>query len=185
MAERVVRVGLAAWSGELGSLREEKRRWFHREWRNGTQKLKTLIVARNDLQEVIKPLLRDYRQAVAARFAEGHAFVESLPRSSPVPGSKPDKPELNSATVDSARRPLTAAPEPPIKEGRSEPPTPSASTAETVTSPLDSAGLHSRRSRLMSDIDDQMPTSTTTRFVGGARRNLMRPWTATTRLDRR
>ena len=61
------------------------------------QKLTTLIEVRNDLQQVIAPLLRDYRQAVAGRFPEGHALVESLPRYSPEPGNKPAKALLNSA----------------------------------------------------------------------------------------
>ena|GEM_PF-4197302 len=41
--------------------------------------------------------MRDYRQAVASRFPASHAFLDSLPRYSPVPGNKPDSPEINSA----------------------------------------------------------------------------------------
>lgn len=66
------------------------------------QKLTTLIELRNDIQQVIAPLLRDYRQAVAGRFPEGHALVESLPRYSPEPGNKPDKAKLNSAMWNEA-----------------------------------------------------------------------------------
>ena len=66
------------------------------------QKLTTLIEVRNDLQQVIAPLLRDYRQAVAGRFPEGHALVESLPRYSPEPGNKPAKAVLTSAMWNEA-----------------------------------------------------------------------------------
>ena len=45
---------------------------------------------RNDLQEQIHPVLRDYRKALPTFFPEGHAIVESLPRLSPLPGSTPD-----------------------------------------------------------------------------------------------
>jgi hypothetical protein len=53
------------------------------------QKLKTLIEKRNDVQDDIAPLLRDYRQAVASRFPGPHAFLESLPRYSPRPATNP------------------------------------------------------------------------------------------------
>jgi len=68
----------------------------------GEQTLKTLIETRNDLQEEIAPLLRDYRQAVVSRFGAEHALVASLPRYSPPPGNKPDKPELTSALWNAA-----------------------------------------------------------------------------------
>jgi hypothetical protein len=60
-------------------------------------KLKTALELRNDVQDLIKPILRDYRQAVAGRFAEGHALVESMPRFSPAPGNNPARPQVNSA----------------------------------------------------------------------------------------
>jgi hypothetical protein len=66
------------------------------------QTLKTLIERRNDLQELIAPLLRDYRQAVPGRFSADHALVQSLPRYSPPDGHKPAKPVLTSAMWDAA-----------------------------------------------------------------------------------
>lgn len=66
------------------------------------QQLKTLIEKRTDVEEEIRPLLRDYRQAVQGRFAGGHAFVESLPRYSPVGSGKPAAPVLTSAAWNAA-----------------------------------------------------------------------------------
>jgi hypothetical protein len=66
------------------------------------QSLRTLIEKRNDLQEVIAPLLRDYRQAVPGRFGGEHALVASLPRYSPPAGNKPAKAVVTSAMWDGA-----------------------------------------------------------------------------------
>ena len=61
------------------------------------QQVRILIEKRNDIQDEIAPILRDYRKAVEARFAPGHALMESLPRYSPVPGTKPVAPKITSA----------------------------------------------------------------------------------------
>ena len=61
------------------------------------QQLKVLMEKRNDLQDEIAPLLRDYRKAVEARFSATHALVESLPRYSPLPGTKPVAPKITNA----------------------------------------------------------------------------------------
>ncbi len=66
------------------------------------QKLRMFIEKRNDVQDDIAPLLRDYRQAVASRFPGPHAFLDSLPRFSPVPGNKPDAPEITSSGWNAA-----------------------------------------------------------------------------------
>lgn len=60
-------------------------------------KLRTVLELRNDIQDVVKPLLRDYRQAVAGRFPAEHAMLESLPRFSPLPGNNPAKPQITDA----------------------------------------------------------------------------------------
>lgn len=65
-------------------------------------KLKTVLELRNDIQDVIKPILRDYRQAVVARFPAEHAMLESLPRFSPLPGNNPAKPQVTQAAWDAA-----------------------------------------------------------------------------------
>jgi hypothetical protein len=65
-------------------------------------RLRTVLELRNDLQDVIKPLLRDYRQAVAGRFPAEHAMLQSLPRFSPLPGNNPAKPQISDAAWDAA-----------------------------------------------------------------------------------
>lgn len=45
---------------------------------------------RNNLQDEIYPILKDYRRKVPTKFPAGHAFVESLPALTPAPGSTPD-----------------------------------------------------------------------------------------------
>lgn len=63
-------------------------------------RLKTALELRNDVQDAIRPLLRDYRQAVAGRFPAGHALVESMPRFSPEPGDKPVRAKITAAAWD-------------------------------------------------------------------------------------
>ena len=50
---------------------------------------------RNDIQDVIQPLLVSYRKKLPTKFAAGHALVESLPDLSPAPGSTPDGVTIN------------------------------------------------------------------------------------------
>ena len=45
---------------------------------------------RQDLEDVIYPILKSYREAMPTFFAPTHALVESLPRLTPDPGSTPD-----------------------------------------------------------------------------------------------
>lgn len=45
---------------------------------------------RNDLQDGIYPILKNYRQNLPTYFAKGHALVTSLPTLTPAPGSTPD-----------------------------------------------------------------------------------------------
>jgi hypothetical protein len=45
---------------------------------------------RQDLEDVIYPILKSYREAMPTFFAPDHALVESLPRLTPEPGSTPD-----------------------------------------------------------------------------------------------
>jgi len=44
---------------------------------------------RNDLQDEIYDILKNYRQALPTHFATGHALIDSLPRLTPAPGSTP------------------------------------------------------------------------------------------------
>lgn len=46
--------------------------------------------ARNDVQDAIYPILKNYRQAVPTFFEKTHAMVETLPRLTPLPGSTPE-----------------------------------------------------------------------------------------------
>ena len=66
------------------------------------QKLKMFLEKRNDLQDEIRPLLRDYRKAVEGRFSATHALVDSLPRFSPVGSTKPSAPSITSAAWNAA-----------------------------------------------------------------------------------
>ena len=50
---------------------------------------------RNDLQEVIYDLLKNYRVALPTYFAKTHALVDSLPRLTPEPGATPDAVSAN------------------------------------------------------------------------------------------
>ena len=50
---------------------------------------KIAIEERNDLQDDIYPILKNYRQLMPTFFAATHALVESLPRLTPEPGSTP------------------------------------------------------------------------------------------------
>ncbi len=45
---------------------------------------------RDETQELIYPVLRQYRQRIPSEFAEGSALLTTLPRLSPLPGSTPD-----------------------------------------------------------------------------------------------
>jgi hypothetical protein len=50
---------------------------------------KIAIEERNDLQDAIYDILKNYRQVMPTFFASNHALVESLPRLTPEPGSTP------------------------------------------------------------------------------------------------
>ena len=58
---------------------------------------------RNETQELICPVLRQYRQRIPSEFAEGSAILATLPRLSPLPGSTPDAVEL-SGSYDAAEQ---------------------------------------------------------------------------------
>ena len=45
---------------------------------------------RNDLQDEIYDMLKNYRQALPTHFATGHALIDSLPQLTPGPGATPD-----------------------------------------------------------------------------------------------
>lgn len=76
--------GLAAFALDLAALRTAAT-----DIHKSEQRLKTLIEMRNDVQDIVKALLRGYRRAVAGRLGEDHALVASLPRYSPRPGKRP------------------------------------------------------------------------------------------------
>ena len=44
---------------------------------------------RNDVQDEIYPILKNYRQVFPSYFVKGHALIDSLPRLSPEPGATP------------------------------------------------------------------------------------------------
>jgi hypothetical protein len=53
------------------------------------KKLDVAIEERNDVQDVIYEMLKQYRQAVPTFFAKGDAILDSLPVLTPAPGSTP------------------------------------------------------------------------------------------------
>ena len=59
-------------------------------WQNALQDVKLERERRNDLQDIVQPILRDYRAAIEGTFAPTDALVASLPRMTPEPGSTPD-----------------------------------------------------------------------------------------------
>jgi hypothetical protein len=54
---------------------------------------------RNDLQDAIYAILKNYRQALPTYFATGHALVDSLPKLTPEPGSTPEAVTLTAEYV--------------------------------------------------------------------------------------
>jgi hypothetical protein len=50
---------------------------------------------RNETQDKIHEILKQYRQRIPSEFAEGSAILATLPRLSPVPGSTPDAVQLS------------------------------------------------------------------------------------------
>ena len=54
---------------------------------------------RNDIQDEIYAILKNYRQALPTHFITGHALIDSLPRLTPEPGSTPDPVTANGQWV--------------------------------------------------------------------------------------
>jgi hypothetical protein len=69
----------------------------YKNWRAAGLIAGLALAERNDIQEVIQPLLVLYRKKLPTKFAVGHALVESLPALSPPPGSTPDGVTINGA----------------------------------------------------------------------------------------
>ncbi len=59
-------------------------------WQNAVQDVKLERERRNDLQDIVQPVLRDYRAAIEGTFAPTDPLVLTLPRMTPEPGSTPD-----------------------------------------------------------------------------------------------
>lgn len=53
------------------------------------KKVDVAIEERNDVQDEIYEMLKQYRQAVPTYFAQGHAILQSMPLLTPAPGSTP------------------------------------------------------------------------------------------------
>lgn len=54
---------------------------------------------RNDLQDEIYAILKNYRQALPSHFATGNALIDSLPRLTPEPGATPEPVIVNAVWV--------------------------------------------------------------------------------------
>ncbi len=76
---------------------------------------KIALEERNDLQDAIYEILKNYRQVMPTFFAPDHALVESLPRLTPEPGSTPAAVTANGsydATQQKARLSSTQSTDP-------------------------------------------------------------------------
>ncbi len=51
---------------------------------------KITLEARDDIQDAIYAILKDYRNAMPSHFVTGNALIDSLPQLTPAPGSTPD-----------------------------------------------------------------------------------------------
>lgn len=65
---------------------------------------KISLEGRNDLQDQIYPVLKDYRSAMPTHFTKGHALIDSLPDLTPAPGSTPDAVTVNGTWVSPVAR---------------------------------------------------------------------------------
>ena len=54
---------------------------------------------RNDIQDELYAIFKNYRQALPTHFATGHALIDSLPRLTPEPGATPDAVIANAVLV--------------------------------------------------------------------------------------
>ena len=73
---------------------------------------------RNETQEKIKPILKNYRQRITADYLPGSAVYESLPRLHPLPGHTPAPVQLSgvfSATDQSANLTWSASADPDLQ----------------------------------------------------------------------
>ena len=59
-------------------------------WTAAATDTKITLEDRNDLQDKIYPVLKDYRSTMPTYFVTGHALADSLPSLTPAPGSTPD-----------------------------------------------------------------------------------------------
>ena len=68
-------------------------------YNNTTKLLELAREDRNDIQDVIYPILKNYREALPTFFQKEHALVDTLPRLTPGPGKTPN-PVTATATYD-------------------------------------------------------------------------------------
>lgn len=62
----------------------------YRDWRAAGVVAGLALQERNDIQDLIQPILVNYRKKLPTKFAKNHALVDSLPAVSPPPGATPD-----------------------------------------------------------------------------------------------
>jgi len=58
-------------------------------WTAAGTDAKISLEERNDIQDAIYAVLKDYRSAMPSHFVKGHALIDSLPDLTPAPGSTP------------------------------------------------------------------------------------------------
>jgi len=64
-------------------------------WTAAGTDAKISLEERNDIQDLIYAVLKDYRNAMPTHFTAGHALIESLPDLTPKPGSTPAAVTIN------------------------------------------------------------------------------------------
>ena len=67
----------------------------YRVWRAAGLIAGLALQERNDIQDLIKPVLVLYRRKLPTKFAKNHALVDTLPDLSPAPGSTPSAVTIN------------------------------------------------------------------------------------------
>ena len=100
--------------GPFGAVLEALRTAWN-EWEEREQNWSLEIQKRNDLQDVIYPILKVYRLKIAAVFPEGSAILDTLPLLTPVAGSTPQAPGLTGGwSVQNNRAELSGTASPTV-----------------------------------------------------------------------
>lgn len=73
-------------------------------WRSAGVVANITLLERNQFQDLIYPVLVNYRKKVPTKFAAGHPLIDSLPQVTPAPGSTPDGVTINVVWVPASQQ---------------------------------------------------------------------------------